>query len=737
MRRRSSATIRAGLRAALYLRRSTNDLLQADSLEVQGEILRAAAERLGFVIVAIFRESASGRTDDRTEFRRLMDCVTSGAAEFDVILVRDVSRWGRFDNIDESAYHEFVCLRHGVAVVYVEEEFDSSPYGAIQKMIKRFMAAEFSREKSRIISRGKERAASLGYRSGGSAPYGMKRVLVERSGAVLQDLPPGVQKVVSNLKVKMAPANDDTAEVVRRMFRMLVDDDMSVAAIATRLNAESIPAPRGGRWHHTMVLYVLKNEIYAGTIVLRPASGNLIRVERAHSPVISPAIFAAAQERIAALAHGPIASREKLLTEARSAVERCGSVPPDVLRWLTRRTTMRKPLRPKFADLMRHAFETTIGGAKREITVFLERYFNVEPQPNGLLLDGCITVGWSVGFVRRDLVRRPAPFKLPDGPWDVAICIAVDPASGNVVERCFTHRERVGDRRSLVWNINATMRKTALTAIGKGQALTRCLNRLLTAAALHRRLLSAVNTGGPATLARLQRDLGMSALHIKETARVLEEQAVLPKGAIGRTASSPGTRVTVTCPLCGYAREMRPSDAAALRSGRCRHCKNKRPVNKLEVRCPNCGAERSVWPCQIRDGGPNSLCHPCALAKGRDILSERRRAAAPLLAAKYAFLRNIALVMYHTMTERAHLYVRPCLWSIARSRLATLRWHSPIDQRANRLTLDCGPDLIARLTKTDDELRSETTLADGMLDASTWIPLEPRAGDRCWLALIR
>jgi hypothetical protein len=37
-----------------------------------------------------------------------------------VILVLDVSRWGRFQDIDESAYYEFLCRRAGMQVGFLE-----------------------------------------------------------------------------------------------------------------------------------------------------------------------------------------------------------------------------------------------------------------------------------------------------------------------------------------------------------------------------------------------------------------------------------------------------------------------------------------------------------------------------------------------------------------------------------------------------------------------------------------
>jgi len=90
------------LRVALYLRRSTNEELQADSLCSQAELLHAYAAGHDYAVVAVYADSASGRTvDERSEFQRLIAHVRRG--RFDAILVRDVSRWGRFANPDEAA----------------------------------------------------------------------------------------------------------------------------------------------------------------------------------------------------------------------------------------------------------------------------------------------------------------------------------------------------------------------------------------------------------------------------------------------------------------------------------------------------------------------------------------------------------------------------------------------------------------------------------------------------------
>ena len=64
------------------------------------------------------------RREERSERRRadalrqLITDVQNGNAGFAVILVYDISRWGRFQDADESAYYEYLCKRAGIEVHY-------------------------------------------------------------------------------------------------------------------------------------------------------------------------------------------------------------------------------------------------------------------------------------------------------------------------------------------------------------------------------------------------------------------------------------------------------------------------------------------------------------------------------------------------------------------------------------------------------------------------------------------
>jgi DNA invertase Pin-like site-specific DNA recombinase len=97
------------LRAAQYVRMSTDHQKYSILNQVDAIAVYAAAHDLA-VIRTYADEGRSGLTfDGRDALKSLIHDVKSGAADFEFILVYDVSRWGRFQDADESAYYEFIC----------------------------------------------------------------------------------------------------------------------------------------------------------------------------------------------------------------------------------------------------------------------------------------------------------------------------------------------------------------------------------------------------------------------------------------------------------------------------------------------------------------------------------------------------------------------------------------------------------------------------------------------------
>lgn len=97
------------LLAAEYVRMSTEH--QQYSTENQSEKIREYAERRNMQIVRTYADQGKSglRIDGRQALQQLIKDVEFGAADFQIILVYDVSRWGRFQDADESAYYEYIC----------------------------------------------------------------------------------------------------------------------------------------------------------------------------------------------------------------------------------------------------------------------------------------------------------------------------------------------------------------------------------------------------------------------------------------------------------------------------------------------------------------------------------------------------------------------------------------------------------------------------------------------------
>lgn len=166
----------------------------------------------------------------------------SGNTDFNLILVYDVSRWGRFQDADESAYYEYICKRKGIAVVYVAEQFenDGSPVSTIVKGVKRAMAGEYSRELSANVFAGQCRLIEMGFRQGGPAGFGLRRVLIDQAGHVKGELKRCEHKSLQTDRVILMPGPDMEVANVNQIYRWLLEGDLPLAEIVKRLNDQPI-----------------------------------------------------------------------------------------------------------------------------------------------------------------------------------------------------------------------------------------------------------------------------------------------------------------------------------------------------------------------------------------------------------------------------------------------------------------------------------------------------------------
>lgn len=323
-------------KAAMYVRMSTEH--QQYSIENQTAAMEAYALRRQMEIVKTYTDGGKSGLSfiGRDGLQSLIADVQAGTTEYNVILVLDITRWGRFQDADEGAYYEFICRRAGFDVRYVAEQFenDGSMASTVFKSMKRIMAGEYSRELSVKVFAGQCRLIEKGYRQGGPAGYGLRRLLIDEQKNPKSELTRGQHKSLQTDRVILVPGPDEEVQNVRWMYKAFVEEGLSETEIAERLNTQGILTDLNRAWTRSTVHQILINEKYIGNNIYNRRSYKLkekrtinppelwVRADGAFEAVIEPRYFYAAQGIIQARCRK--ISNDELLDKLKALQERQG-----------------------------------------------------------------------------------------------------------------------------------------------------------------------------------------------------------------------------------------------------------------------------------------------------------------------------------------------------------------------------------------------------------------------------
>lgn len=296
-------------RAAQYVRVSTDQ--QQYSIANQRAVIAVWAETRDMQIVCTYEDAGrSGLTlEGRPALRQLIADAMASPKPFDAILVYDVSRWGRFQDADESAHLEYLCRSAGVTVHYCAEPFsnDGSAMANLCKVMKRALAAEYSRELSEKIKLGKARLASYGFHQGSVPGYGFRRRLLDQHGADKGLLADGERKnlITDRVVPTLGPAEE--IDTVRQMYMWYLEKGATMTNVRCKLNARGV-LNAGKPWTKKTVHNVLTSAKYMGDDVWGMTSVTLgKRISRpreawsvrtaAFDPIVSRAVFHRVQRK--------------------------------------------------------------------------------------------------------------------------------------------------------------------------------------------------------------------------------------------------------------------------------------------------------------------------------------------------------------------------------------------------------------------------------------------------------
>jgi DNA invertase Pin-like site-specific DNA recombinase len=341
--------------AAQYLRMSTEH--QNYSLDHQAAAIQEFAGKRGYAISKTYSDAGrSGlKLRNRPGLLQLLRDVVA-VPDYRAILVYDVSRWGRFQDVDESAYYEFICKSAGIPVVYCGEQFTNELTipNAILKGLKRVMAAEYSRELSQKVYHGQRRMIEMGFKAGGTAPYGFRRFLLAANGTPKGVLECGETKALHGDRIILVPGPPYEVATVRRIFLLVARYHWNMVGIAQKLNDENVPYPPGRNWTRDAVQHILRDPKYTGCNVWGRTTCKLktnptkvdkslwVTKDGAFLPLVSKALFKKANDTL----RTRYWSDERLLEGLRQVLAEEGAITQEILE--------RREIGPKYGAIVMH-----------------------------------------------------------------------------------------------------------------------------------------------------------------------------------------------------------------------------------------------------------------------------------------------------------------------------------------------------------------------------------------------
>ena len=249
--------------AVIYARYSSHS--QRDvSIDQQVKAITEYAAQRKLTVVQVYADRAiSGTTDNRPEFKRMIEDAKAEAWQY--VIVYSLDRFSR-DRFDAITYKQ-ILKSHGIRVLSAMENISEEPTGVILESVLEGLAQYYSMELSQKIRRGLNDNAS--------------KCMVAAS------IPFGYMKGPDN---KYA-INPETAPIVKEIFGRVLRGENYID-IARDLNERGIRTKSKSEWNRSSFKF-LTNERYMGIYIYRD-----IRIEGGMPAIVDPETFHAVQAEV-------------------------------------------------------------------------------------------------------------------------------------------------------------------------------------------------------------------------------------------------------------------------------------------------------------------------------------------------------------------------------------------------------------------------------------------------------
>ncbi|MFH0932762.1 MAG: recombinase family protein [Nitrospirota bacterium] len=330
----TAAGLSAGLPAGLYVRVSTLNQVERESLSTQESRLKAYCTANGFQVYKVYKDAGiSAKDTKRPQLESLMEDCRRGKIQAVLVTALDRITRSLRDLIKLVDFFQ----ENSIRFISITQSIDSSTsLGRFTRDLLGLMARLEREVVAERVANDMYHRASLGKWNGGIVPYGyttFQRIVDEMTEKGVPE--EKARKKAGELvpEPKKLYTDPEEAEVVKRIFDTFIET-RSIRKTTHTLNSLGIKTRKGTTWASSSIHRILTNPTYIGKIWYGKRktdleTGRLKKVQEEgwkvasglHKPIVPEKIFRQAQESLDSISRKPTrAFRTYLL----SGLLRCG-----------------------------------------------------------------------------------------------------------------------------------------------------------------------------------------------------------------------------------------------------------------------------------------------------------------------------------------------------------------------------------------------------------------------------
>ena len=291
----------------MYLRLSKDDGINSESNSIinQRELIQSYAKNNEIELVKEYVDDGySGTTYDRPALKDLMEEISKKNRAFDIIIVKDLSRFGR-DYIGAGTYIQKIFPQLHIRFISINDNYDSKHADMsdtnLMLPIRNFINDSYARDISNKVKSSQKMKREKGEYIGSFAPYGYKKSEENKNKLIV---------------------DENIRDIIKSIFDMKLKG-YSSKAIAEELNDLGIDSPKvykekqglhytGGfkvlkvrNWSAKSINRIIENEVYIGTMLqgksatinyknkkqIEKDKRDWVKVEDTHEGIISREVF--------------------------------------------------------------------------------------------------------------------------------------------------------------------------------------------------------------------------------------------------------------------------------------------------------------------------------------------------------------------------------------------------------------------------------------------------------------